>query len=229
MIADSLPDPIRVLIVSATGMLRSEIVAACSDDDLSVVAVADARAAEEAARATAPHVLVAIADDLFNCRAEDLVHRVRLASRGRYRVAALLLVAHGGPMDLLSTYHAGADDIARWPLEADMLRARIRSIVRTATLESTMGNAAAAGNASVADLKDALSHSIHLINNAVAGISGRAQLAALTASADDSGLVPVCLSEARKMSVILAALHELSESVRTGEEAEREDLVRTGG
>ena len=222
MIADSLPDPIRVLVVSATGMLRSEIVAACGDDDLEVTSVADARAAEEAALSCAPHALVVVADDLFNCRVEDLVHRVRLASRSPFRVAALLLVAHGGPMDLLSTYHAGADDIGRWPLEGDMLRARVRSIVRTATLESSMGNAAAAGGATLSDLQQALSHSIHLINNAVAGISGRAQLAALTQSADDSGLVPVCLSEARKMSLILAALHGLSESIVGAHEEEPE-------
>ena len=145
MISDDLPEPIRVLVVSATGMLRSEIVAACGDDDLRVVSVADVRAAEDAALATAPHVIVAVADDLFNCRVEDLVHRVRLASRSPFRVAALLLVAHGGPVDLLSTYHAGADDIGRWPLEADMLRARVRSVVRTSTLESSMGNAALAG------------------------------------------------------------------------------------
>lgn len=213
MIADTLPDPMRVLVVTSTGMLRSEIVAACGDDDLEVFAVADARAAEEAALATEPHALVVVADDLFNCRVEDLVHRVRLASRSQFRVAALVLVAHGGPMDLLSAYHAGADDIARWPLEADMLRARLRSIVRTATLESRMSNVAARGGADVRDLQEAVSHAIHLVNNAVAGISGRAQLAAFTSSTDDSGLVPVCLSEARKMSLILAALHELSESI----------------
>lgn len=220
MISDALPDPIRVLVVSSTGMLRSEIVAAADDDDLTVVGVADVRAAEDAARETEPHALVAVLDDSFNCRVEDLVHRVRLAARGKYRVATLLLMAHGGPIDLLSAYHAGADDIGRWPLEADMLRARIRSIVRVAALESSMGNAALAGNATASDLQAALSQSIHLINNAVAGISGRAQLAALTQSSDESGLVPVCLSEARKMSLVLAALHGLSESI--GMRAERE-------
>lgn len=218
MIDDSLPDPIRVLVVCSTGMLRSEMVASF-DEDFSVVAVPDARAAEEASAASSPHVLVVVSDDLFNCRAEDLVHRVRLASRSPFRVAALLLVAHGGPLDLLSAYHAGADDIGRWPLEADMFRARVRSIVRVAALESSIGKAAETQRATASDLRSALSQSIHLINNAVAGISGRAQLAALTQPSDDTGLVPVCLAEARKMSLILMALHELSESTAVSDHA----------
>jgi PleD family two-component response regulator len=212
MISDSLPDRIRVLLVSSTGLLRQELVA-CFDEDFEIVAVADARAAEQAAAQLEPHALACVADDLFNCRAEDLVHRVRLASRSRFRVAAMLLHAHGETVDLPATYHAGADDIARWPMEADMLRARVRSMVRVATLEASMGRAAESGTADLAQLQYALSQAIHLINNAVAGISGRAQLAALTNAMDDAGLVPVCLAESRKMSLILAALHELSESI----------------
>ncbi len=225
MIRDSLPEPIRVLVVSATGMLRGEIVSSMDDDDFSVIAVADARAAEQAVLAIEPHVLVAVADDLVDGRAEDLIHRVRLTSRSPFRVATLLLVAHSGSLDLLSAYHGGADDVARWPLEPDMLRARVRSIVRVSVLEASMGRAAM-GGATGADLREALSQCIHLVNNAVAGISGRAQLATLTQSVDDAGLVPVCLSEARKMTIILAALHGLSEAV---EDRDKRDAPAVAG
>jgi DNA-binding response OmpR family regulator len=212
VITDALPPRIRVLVVAATGMLRNEVAAALQDDDFEVVAVADARSAERSGDLQ-PHCLVAVADDLVDGRAEDLVHRVRLASRSPFRVAALLLHAHGQSIDLSGAYHAGADDIARWPMEADMFRARVRSIVRVSTLEASMGEAAESGLADLDELRRALSQAIHLVNNAVAGISGRAQLAALTHSSDDAGLVPVCLAEGRKMSLILAALHGLSESV----------------
>lgn len=212
MITDALPDRIRVLVVASTGVLRAELLAAF-DEDFEVVGVADARAAEDTARTLEPHCVACVADDLFNCRAEDLVHRVRLASPSRFRVAALLLHAHGRELDLPMAYHCGADDIARWPLESDMFRARVRSVVRVSMLEASMGTAAESGTADLGALQGALSSAIHLINNSVAGISGRAQLAALTNAMDDAGLVPVCLAESRKMSLILAALHELSESI----------------
>lgn len=221
MITDTLPERIRVVVVAATGMLRSEMTAAF-DEDFDVIAVADARSAEEAT-ATQPHALVVVTDDLFNCRAEELVQRVRIASRSPYRVAAMFLSAHASEQDLSSAYHSGADDIARWPMEPDMFRARVRSMVRVSTLEASIGRVADGGRATVADLQMALSQAIHLINNSVAGISGRAQLAALTRAADESGLIPVCLCEARKMSLVLAALHALSESIEEGaarEEAE---------
>ena len=217
MICDALPERIRLIVVSATGMVRSELVAAF-DEDFEVIAVADARSAEEAA-SLGPHALVVVADDLFNGAADELVHRVRLASRSPFRVAAMLLSVHGQDIDLPAAYHAGADDIARWPMEADMFRARVRSMVRVSTLEASMGAAAESGSATLGDLREALSQAIHLINNSVAGISGRAQLAALTQASDEAGLVPVCLSESRKLGLVLSALHGLSESVATEEEA----------
>lgn len=221
MITDSLPDPIRVVVVAATGLLRGEI-AAAFDPDFDVTAVADARAAEEAT-VLGPHVLIVVADDLFNTRPEDLVHRVRIASRSPYRVAVMFLTAHSGDVDLLAAYHAGADDIGRWPLEADMFRARVRSMARVSALEASIGSVARTGLADLADLQEALSQTIHLVNNAVAGISGRAQLAALTRATDDGGLIPVCLCESRRMTLVLAALHGLSESMAaTDEEAHRE-------
>ena len=228
MITDTLPDPIRVVVVAATGLIRCEITSAF-DADFDVTSVADARAAEEAT-ADQPHALIVVADDLYNSRPEDLVHRVRIASRSPYRVAAMFLTAHSGELDLPSAYHAGADDIGRWPLEADMFRARVRSMVRVATLEAGIGRLARSGVADLADLQEALSQTIHLVNNAVAGISGRAQLAALTRATDEGGLIPVCLCESRKMTLILAALHGLSESIggAEDEDAMREIVVGAG-
>ena len=227
-ISDELPVRIRVLVVAATGLLRQEI-ARAADDDFEVVTVADARAAEEAAR-TAPHALVVVADDLYNVTLDELVSRVRVRAPGDFRVAVMVLTAHGESPDLVATYHAGADDVGRWPQEADMFRARIRSLVRAAMLEASMSSAADTGAAGLGDLRAALSHAIHLINNSVAGISGRAQIAALTGAADDAALVPVCLSEARKLSRVLCALHHLSESVdaANGDLDETDALVLAG-
>src|SRR6185295_6887289 len=125
-ISDQLPDPIRVVVVAGTGLLRSEILASFGDD-FQVVAVADGRAAAEAA-CTRPHALVVVGDDLFNSRCEDVVQRVKVACRASWRVAVLVMNAHEQP-DLVAAYHAGADDVARWPLEPDMFRARVRSMV----------------------------------------------------------------------------------------------------
>jgi PleD family two-component response regulator len=213
VISDALPDVIRVLLVAATGVLRGELRAAF-DDDFDVAAAADARAAAEAARAGA-HALVVVADDLYNCTTEEVIQRVRVAAPEDYRVAVLVLTAHGDLPDLSGPFHWGADDVARWPLEGDMFRARVRSLVRVAMLESAMGRAAERGRPSADELREALASSIHLVNNAVAGISGRAQLATLTGADDEGGLVPVCLSEARKMSLILGALHRLAETLET--------------
>lgn len=210
MITDRLPDTIRVVVVAATGVLRTEV-ARAFDDDFEVVDAADARSAEEAAR-RGVHALVIVGDDLYNCAADEVVQRVRLACPGSWRVAVMLLAAHGELPDLSGAYHWGADDACRWPLEADMLRARVRSIVRVSALEAAMGGAAEGGALEAGEMREALSAAIHLVNNAVAGISGRAQLATLTGSVEDAGLVPICLSEARKVSLILNALHRLSES-----------------
>ena len=226
MITDMLPARIRVVVVAATGMLRAEI-AAAFDEDFEVIAVADARGAEEAT-ALSPHALVVVTDDVFNCRADELVQRVRIASRSSYRVAAMFLSAHSTVADLSIAYHAGADDLARWPIEADMFRARVRSMVRVAALEASMGRAADKGTANIADLQEALSQTIHMMNNSVAGISGRAQLAALTRATDDSGLIPVCLCEGRKMTLVLAALHALSESIEEASEEERAEQTLAG-
>lgn len=216
-ITDCLPDRLRVLVVAATGLIRQEIARAAADD-FEVVGVADAPSAEAAA-ACCPHALVVVVDDLYNIGLDDLVSRVRLKARAEYRMAVMVLGAHAEPPDLAATYHAGADDVGRWPQEPDMFRARIRSMVRTATLEASMARAAESGGAGLEDLRDALSQSIHLVNNSIAGISGRAQLAALTGASDDAGLVPVCLAEARKLTRILCALHQLSEAVGDGAEA----------
>jgi DNA-binding response OmpR family regulator len=218
VVTDTLPAPIRVVVVSATGVLRGELTSAL-DEDFEASSCADAHSAEAAA-AGAPHALVVVADDLFNCSVEDLVSRVRLVSPGGWRVAVLVLSAHSEPEDLPSIYHAGADDVCRWPMEPDMFRARVRSLVRVATLEASMSAVAESGHAGIADLRYALAQAVHLINNSVAGVSGRAQLAALTGAADDAGLIPVCLSEARKMTLVLGCLHRLSESVSASAEQE---------
>lgn len=221
MISDALPSPIKVVAAAATGFLRAEVAAALKDDDFEVVSVADARQAAEAAASLAPHALVVIGDDLVNGSMDELVQRVRVAAPGRWRIACVALYAHASVVDLSSAYHGGGDDVARWPLEPDMLRARVRSLVRASALEASMNVTAQAGTAGLADLRSALAQSVHLINNSVAGISGRAQLVALTGG-DDSGLVPVCLSEARKMGVILASLHRLAESVHVDEASEHD-------
>jgi DNA-binding NarL/FixJ family response regulator len=220
-VTDQLPRTIKVLVVAGTGLLRAEI-AAAFDEDFDVTAVADARGAEDAAGALGPHALVVVADDLYNCPSEECVHRVRVAASGRYRVAVLLLSAHADVGDIPAAHQAGADDAARWPMDADMFRAKVRSLVRVATLESSMTRAAESGMAGVEDLRHGLAQAVHLINNSVAGVSGRAQLAALTGAVDESGLVPVCLAESRKVSLILNALHRLADSLAVAAEAEHE-------
>jgi PleD family two-component response regulator len=210
-ITDAVPTPIRVIVAAGTGFLRDEI-ASAFDEDFEVVRAADARAAEEAARAGV-HALVLAGDDLPNCSPEDLIQRVRVASADGYRVPVAWLAAHSEEGMLLAACQAGADDVAHWPVAEDMFRARVRSLVRAATLESTIGRAAEGGGSGAAQLRLALSTATHLINNAVAGISGRAQLAALTGGGEDAGLVSVCLTEGRKVSLILNALHRLSEAV----------------
>ena len=223
MIHDDTPFPLRVLIAASTGFLRDEI-ASAFDEDFVVLRVADARAAEEAAR-EGVHVLVIVADDTCNSTAGELVQRVRVASRDGYRVPVMWLAAHSDESLLVDACQGGADDLARWPVEDDMFRARVRSLARVAVLESTMGQAAESPETGSQDLRHALSVATHLINNSVAGISGRAQLAALMGTSDESGLVSVCLTEGRKVSLILNALHRLSESVAHREEEAEPALV----
>jgi len=210
MIHDVAPVPTRVIVVAATGFLRDEI-ASCFDSDFIVVRAADALAAEEAAR-DGVHALVLVGDDLCNATPDEVVQRVRIASVDGYRVPVMWLAAHSEEDMLMSACRAGVDDVARWPVEDDMFRARVRSIVRAAVLESTMGRAAESRETAAGALRSALAACTHLINNSVAGISGRAQLSALMGVGDESGLVAVCLSEGRKVSLILNALHRLSEA-----------------
>ena len=216
MIHDVAPLPIRVIVVAATGFLRDEI-AGCFDSDFVVTRAADAFAAEEAAR-EGVHALVMVGDDLCNSTPEEIVQRVRIASADGYRVPVMWLSAHSEEDMLMSACRAGVDDVAHWPVEDDMFRARVRSIVRAAVLESTMGHAAEKEETGAAELRCALAACTHLINNSVAGISGRAQLSALMGATDESGLVSVCLTEGRKVSLILNALHRLSEAVAQREE-----------
>jgi DNA-binding response OmpR family regulator len=211
-ITDEAPLPMKVVVAAATGMIRAESLEAF-DEDFEAVAVPDSCTAEREVR-RGVHALVIVADDLVNESPEELVQRCRLASPEGFRLPLLWLSAHGEETDLLSSCQVGADDVGHWPVEADMFRARVRSLVRVSVLEASMVRASEDEGASVEDLREALSTSTHLINNAVAGISGRAQLAALTGSSDTSGLVPVCLTEARKVSLVLNALHRLCESLR---------------
>jgi PleD family two-component response regulator len=216
MIHDLAPSPMRVIVVAATGFLRDEI-ASSFDSEFIVTAAADALAAEEAAR-EGVHALVLVGDDLCNATPEELVQRVRIASADGYRVPVMWLSGHSEEDMLTSACRVGVDDVAHWPVEDDMFRARVRSIVRAAVLESTMGAAAESDGSGAAELRAALAASTHLINNSVAGISGRAQLSALMGASDESGLVSVCLTEGRKVSLILNALHRLSEAVAQREE-----------
>lgn len=225
MIHDEAPNPLRVLVAASTGFLRDEI-ASAFDEDFEVLRAADAPAAEEAAR-EGVHVLVLVADDIHNCSAADLVQRVRVASRDGYRVPVMWLSAHSDENLLLSACQGSADDLAYWPVEDDMFRARVRSLSRVSTLEATLGEAAERSATGASDLRHALSVATHLINNSVAGISGRAQLAALMGSGDESGLVSVCLTEGRKVSLILNALHRLSEAVSHRREEEQEPALAT--
>lgn len=227
MIHDMAPMPSRVIVAAGTGFLRDEIVAAF-DEDFIPIPVADAHGAEEAAR-RGVHALVLVSDDLRNGTPEDLVQRVRLASADGYRVPVMWLAAHSDENLLVSACQGGADDIARWPIEEDMFRARVRSLTRVAVLEATMGRASELLTTGAPELRHALSVATHLINNAVAGISGRAQLAALMGLSDESGLVSVCLTEGRKVSLILNALHRLSEAVAHRIESEAAVLATVGG
>ncbi|MEM7247822.1 MAG: hypothetical protein AAF533_20965 [Acidobacteriota bacterium] len=209
-VSDHVPSPLRVLVVAGTGLVRDEIVAAC-DDDMCIEAVADGGTALERASAIGPDCVVLAADDLCNCEPDELVSRLRMATSGR-ALPVLWLGIHGQP-DLLAAAHSGADDLASWPLDADLLRARMRSMVRASSLASSTLEAAGSGDVDVQLLRQALGNVTHLINNAVAGISGRAQLAALTGCLESSDLLPVCLTETRKISQVLEALHRLAESV----------------
>ena len=221
MVSDALPETIRVVVVAATGVLRSELCSAF-DEDFDAVGVSDGRAAEDAALEP-PHALVVVTDDLCNETPESVTRRVRLTSSATFRTSVLYVSGRGHPMDFALAHHEGADDVAAWRCDADLFRARVRSVVRVASLEASMGEAAARGDATASDLRAALSAAIHLINNSVAGISGRAQLASMSLVDGDEGLAPVCLAEARKMGIILASLHCLSEAVRVAGDRRVED------
>lgn len=222
---EDLPSPIRVLVVAGTGLVRAELRSAF-DEDFEVAPAADAPAAAELAKES-PHAAIVVADDLYNCSMEDVITRIRLASPACHRVAVLVLSAHGTLNDLSAPFHWGADDVASWPLEPDMFRARVRSLVRVAVLEAAMARLAGGDDVGADELRRAVGVAVHLVNNAVAGISGRAQLATLTGAIDEAGLIPICLSEARKMSLVLGALHRLGESMapRDDDTEELEALV----
>ena len=102
---DSAPVPARVMVAAATGVLRAEILCAF-DEDFEALAVADVRAAEEAALEPL-HALIVVADDLVNATPEELIHRVRLSLSGDRRLPVVWLNAHDD-VDLLSATQAGA-------------------------------------------------------------------------------------------------------------------------
>ncbi|NUV77817.1 two-component system response regulator CseB [Streptomyces fungicidicus] len=141
---DGLPAPVAVLLVEDDEVIRRSVAMALERYGYRVTTAADGLAGLEAFR-DGGHDLLLLDVMLPQLDGIGLCRRIRETST----VPILMMSARGDALDVVSGLEAGADDYVVKPVDTSVLVARIRSLMRRATLLPAPASQAPTGPATV--------------------------------------------------------------------------------
>jgi DNA-binding response OmpR family regulator len=124
----------RVLIADDDAMLRHGLAVQLQRWGYTPVVCADGAEARAALAAHDPPVVAILDRSMPNVDGLTLVSEIRGSDRLR-SAYVILLTAHDSVADIVGGLDGGADEYITKPFEWDMLRARLRTAVRIATLQ----------------------------------------------------------------------------------------------
>jgi CheY-like chemotaxis protein len=140
----------------------------------------------------------------------EVCRRVRESSDlGLFHV--ILLTARDQREDLVAGLEAGADDYVVKPFDHAELRARVRVGERVLGLQERLAEQAKE-NARMDTLNQAACALAHHVRNAVTPLLGMAQMFDPEGSQDGARLKEIALKEGRRISAVIDALIEVSET-----------------
>jgi DNA-binding response OmpR family regulator len=125
----------------------------------------------------------------------------------------LMLTAYGGLNHVIEGMEAGADDYISKPFEIEEVLVRIRSLLRMRQIERDLREKETR-LARIETTSQLMVTMTHHVNNSLAIISGRAQVAKLNKPKTIEKLIEACKKETQRIGVVLESLEDMADQMK---------------